>query len=101
MQKLPEDLQKIDERIKKLNAQRLKKMEKKVSDNAFVRFSQVGLRVGVELVSGVLVGAGLGYALDSWLLTTPLMLIIFLLLGGAAGVLNVYKFAKAQEKEGE
>ncbi len=101
MQNLPNDLKKIEERIAKINSQRQKKLDKKVSDNSFVRFSQVGLRVGAELLSGVLIGAGIGYAFDAWLNTKPLGLIVFLFLGGAAGVLNVYKFAKSQEEKEE
>jgi len=41
----------------------------------------------------VLVGAGLGWLLDRWLGTTPWGLIVFLLLGFAAGVLNVMRAA--------
>jgi ATP synthase protein I len=41
----------------------------------------------------VLVGAGLGWLLDRWLGTKPWGLIVFLLLGFAAGVLNVMRAA--------
>ncbi len=51
----------------------------------------VGLRVGVELVSALAVAVAIGWALDRWLHTLPLFLVIFLLLGGAAGVLNVWR----------
>jgi ATP synthase protein I len=40
-----------------------------------------------------LVGAGLGWLIDHWFGTTPWGLIIFLLLGFAAGVLNVMRSA--------
>jgi ATP synthase protein I len=52
-----------------------------------------GFRLSTELVGGVLVGAGLGWLLDRWLGTTPWGLIVFLLLGFAAGVLNVMRAA--------
>jgi len=52
-----------------------------------------GFRLSVELVAGVLVGAGLGWLLDRWIGTTPLGMIVFLLLGFAAGVLNVMRAA--------
>ena len=45
------------------------------------------------MVGGVLVGAGLGWLLDRWLGTTPWGLIVFLLLGFAAGILNVMRAA--------
>ena len=52
----------------------------------------VGLRVGVELVSALAVSVlAIGWALDRWLHSLPLFLVIFLLLGGAAGVLNVWR----------
>jgi ATP synthase protein I len=50
-----------------------------------------GLRLSTELVAGVLVGAGLGWALDRWLGISPWGLIVFLLLGFAAGVRNVVR----------
>lgn len=52
-----------------------------------------GFRLSSELVAGVLVGAGLGWLLDRWLGISPWGLIIFLLLGFAAGVLNVMRSA--------
>lgn len=57
--------------------------------SAFAR----GFRLSSEMVGGVLVGAGLGWLLDRWLGTTPWGLIVFLLLGFAAGVLNVMRAA--------
>ena len=51
----------------------------------------VGLKVGVELVSALVVAIAIGFALDRWLGTRPIFLGIFLLLGGAAGVLNVWR----------
>ena len=52
-----------------------------------------GFRLSSELVAGVLVGAGIGWLFDHWLRTTPWGLMIFLLLGFAAGVLNVMRSA--------
>ena len=57
--------------------------------SAFAR----GFRLSTELVAGVLVGAGLGWLIDRWLGTTPWALILLLLLGFAAGVLNVMRAA--------
>lgn len=60
------------------------------------RPSGVGLafRIGVELVTTTLVGTAIGYGLDVWLGTAPWLMIVFLLLGGAAGVSNVYRVVK-------
>jgi ATP synthase protein I len=50
-----------------------------------------GLRVGVELVSALAVAVAIGWGLDHWLHTMPLFLIVFVLLGGVAGVMNVWR----------
>src|SRR5262244_4590824 len=52
-----------------------------------------GFRLSIELVAGVLVGAGIGWLLDRLLGISPWGLTVFLLLGFAAGVLNVMRSA--------
>ena len=51
----------------------------------------IGMRVGVELLSALIVGAALGYWTDKWLHTSPLLLLVFVLLGGAGGIANVWR----------
>ncbi len=53
----------------------------------------LAIRVRVELISGVAVGTGIGWALDQWLGTKPWLMMVFLLMGGAAGMLNVYRLS--------
>ena len=48
-------------------------------------------RVGTELLAGLIIGAGIGWALDQWINTTPLFLIIFFTLGGIAGIYNLWR----------
>lgn len=45
-----------------------------------------GMRAGIDLVSGVAVGTGLGYVLDRWLETLPWFSLACFALGLAAGV---------------
>ncbi len=52
-----------------------------------------GFRLSAELVAGVIVGAGIGWLLDRWLGISPWGMIVFLLLGFAAGVLNLMRAA--------
>jgi ATP synthase protein I len=51
----------------------------------------IGLRVGVELVAALAVAVAIGWWLDRWLGTRPVLLAVFVLLGGAAGVANVWR----------
>lgn len=54
----------------------------------------LGMRLTIEFVAGIAVGAGLGYALDRLIGTGPWFMVLFLLLGGGAGVMNAYRAAK-------
>ena len=49
------------------------------------------LRLSSEFIAAVIVGVALGWALDYWAGTSPWGLIVFLLLGFAAGVVNVMR----------
>ncbi len=53
----------------------------------------LGFRVLADLLAGILVGAGIGWLLDRWLSTKPYLMIVFLFLGTAAGILNVMRAA--------
>jgi len=52
-----------------------------------------GLRLSSELVAGVVVGGAVGYALDYWLGIRPWGIIVFVLLGFAAGIVNLMRSA--------
>jgi len=53
----------------------------------------LAFRVSVELVSAVAVGLAIGWVLDEWLDTRPWVMVVFIVLGFAAGVMNVYRMA--------
>lgn len=95
MKKVPDDIKQMEERIKRIQAQE-DSARKHKKESPFVYASKTGFRVATELLSGVLVGAGLGFLLDRYLGTQPWFLIFFLFLGGAAGFLNVYRFVKSE-----
>ena len=61
----------------------------------------IGLRLSSELVAGVLVGAALGWGFDRLLSTSPWGLIVFLLLGFTAGVINVMRAAGVMAKQSD
>jgi ATP synthase protein I len=51
----------------------------------------VAVKVSSEFIAGIAVGAILGYGFDSYFETSPWGLIVLLMLGFAAGVLNVLR----------
>jgi ATP synthase protein I len=57
------------------------------------------LRLATELVAGVAVGGFIGWALDRLFGSAPFLLIVFLILGSAAGIMNVVRSAKAMQGE--
>lgn len=56
-------------------------------------------RMGTELLSALFVGVAIGWLLDTWLETKPWLMILFIFLGGAAGILNVYRTAMQMANE--
>ena len=59
-----------------------------------------GLKLSSEFIAGVVVGAGLGWFIDRTAGTAPFGLIVFLLLGFAAGMLNVLREVGAVAQPG-
>jgi ATP synthase protein I len=51
----------------------------------------IGLRVGIELVSALAVAVAIGYGLDRLFHTTPILTAVFVPVGGAAGVANLWR----------
>jgi len=50
-----------------------------------------GMRAAADLVAGTLTGAAVGFFADRWLSTRPVFLIVFLMIGIAAGFRNLYR----------
>jgi ATP synthase protein I len=94
----PSDDAALSARLKRLGAQldasagrptRTDPASRPVDSSAMAR----GFRLSTELVAGVFVGALIGWFLDRTLGISPWGLIVFVLLGFAAGVLNVIRGA--------
>ena len=62
--------------------------QKKFSPESGLGFA---FRLGTELTSGILVGLLMGYAIDQVLGTKPWGLVVMVLLGAAAGILNIFR----------
>ena len=56
--------------------------------------AQLAWRMVIELVAGLGIGFGIGYGLDSLLGTLPFLLVLFTLLGLAAGVKTMLRSAQ-------
>lgn len=54
----------------------------------------IAVRLVAELVSGPIIGAGIGWLLDRWLDTSPWFLVAFFILGIGAGLNNVMRAAR-------
>lgn len=54
-------------------------------------------RISSELVVGLLVGGLIGWQLDRWFDTLPVFLLLFFVLGAAAGIWNVVRSAHAMQ----
>ncbi|BBD09635.1 AtpZ/AtpI family protein [Desulfovibrio ferrophilus] len=57
--------------------------------------------LGTHMVVCTFVGLAMGYYLDKWLGTKPVMLLIFLFIGIAAGFKNVYEQAQRLQRRTE
>ena len=57
------------------------------------------LKISTELVAAVVVGSTIGFLLDNWFDTKPLLMICFFFMGVTAGILNVFRSAKKMHKK--
>ena len=75
------------------NIKRLNSKIKKQKNKDFKDFG-VYLKSGVELISAIIVSLVIGIFLDNYFQSKPVFLIIFLVLGFATGIINVYRSVK-------
>jgi len=61
--------------------------------------AQLAWRMVIEMVAGLLIGFGIGFGLDSLFETKPFLMLVFTLLGFAAGVRVMLR--TAQEAQGQ
>ena len=92
----PPELKDLDARLEAAKARR------EAAERPAVRGGiGAAVRVAVDLVAGIAVGVAIGYFLDRWLDTRPWMLILFFILGAAAGFRNVFRAAQRMEAEAQ
>ena len=93
------DLEDIKIRLK-IEKSKIKKRAQKNNQEKGV-FLGSAFKLGTELVAAVIVGTIIGFILDNWFDTKPLLIIVFFLFGAAAGITNVFRTAKKMQKEEE
>jgi F0F1-type ATP synthase assembly protein I len=79
------NIKNLEERVTKAHNQIIKKQDKSIDK------SNPAIKILSELISGVAVGAILGYFLDKYFNTSPFLLIFGILLGFSGGMLNIYR----------
>ena len=83
---------------------RLKIAMKKADKNSFTDNKEntsslaTALKLSTEMVAAVFVGSIIGFILDNWFDSKPLLTIIFFIAGATARILNVFRTAKQMQK---
>ena len=91
-------LKRLEERLAKAHEQR-KEPERRPSE---YQKTSLAWRMVIELVVGMVLGLGLGYGLDVLFGTLPVFLVVFALLGFAAGIRTMLRTAaEVREQRGE
>ena len=90
------DLKEISTRLE-IAKKNVKEMQKNTKGSNVSSFGKA-LKISTELVAAVVVGTTIGFLLDSWFDTKPLLIIVFFIIGVIAGILNVIKAAKKMQK---
>lgn len=91
----PGDLEHLDARIKAAKAEKEPGFRHQDTHSA----AGAAWRMVLELVVGMAIGFGIGYGLDSVFSTLPLFLVLFTLLGFAAGVRTMMRTAAELQEE--
>ena len=86
------DLKEISTRLE--IAKKKIKIDGKKNEAANAASLGKALKISTELVAAVVVGTTIGFLLDNWFGTKPILTICFFFIGVAAGILNVIKSAK-------
>ena len=92
------DLEKLKTRLKIAKSKLEEKENTNVNDKKGI-FLGNAFKLGTELVAAVAVGTIIGFILDNWFGTKPLLIILFFLFGAGAGILNVFRAAKRMQEE--
>ena len=91
MHETPRDIEEIEKKISVLK----EKQNTEIKKHTNLSQGSIGLNAAIELVSGTFVGMSIGYILDELFDFDSVFLIIFTIIGGLAGLLNIARYIKS------
>ena len=91
------DLEDLKTRLK-IAKSKLQKNKTQIVDKKGV-FLGNAFKLGTELVAAVIVGTIIGFILDNWFGTKPILIIVFFFFGAIAGITKVIKTARKMQKD--
>ena len=97
MHESPRDIDEIEKKISVLK----EKQNTEINKHTNLSQGSMGLNIAIELVSGTFVGLSIGYMLDELFDFDSVFLIIFTIIGGLAGLLNVARYIKSSNHNKE
>ncbi|MEN3792650.1 AtpZ/AtpI family protein [Fulvimarina sp. MAC3] len=83
----------LEKKLAAHSAARAKEVERQSTAGSSMKGIAEGLKLASEFAAGIIVGGAIGYGIDMFAGTSPFGLIVFLMLGFAAGIRNVLRSA--------
>lgn len=96
MTDLPQDIKNIDDRIRKMESKAKAEVKRKSQTSKAL---QQAFRYAAEFVAPVVIAIAIGWPADDFFGTKPVIMLVMVMFGCAAGVLNVYKAALETDKD--
>jgi len=95
MVSIPPDIEDLSTRINEAK----NKHEAKIKSSPAKIMAINVLQITLEMLSPVIVAACIGYVLDNFFNTLPFIMLVMIIFGIAAGMLNAYRAAQKLDKE--
>ena len=97
MEKLSRDIEELDSRIQKFKRSAAVKRHRRRSQLGI--FMEYAFRMVAEFASPIIIALCIGYTADKFWGTMPIIMMVMLFFGIAAGTLNAYRAAQKLDKD--